>query len=459
METLQSKLFEAASKGSISSLHKLLKDDPLILDRISVNCFSETPLHVSALLGHTDFVKEIIKSKPELASELNSQHSSPLHLASAKGHVDVVKALLSVDHRTCMSRDRNGLTPVHLAALKGQLEVIKILVRAKHEAAQVTVYREENILHLCVKHYQLESLKLLMKTTTLGHPRFVNSKDGDGNTVLHLAVADKQVETINFILSVPAFEVNALNLNWMTAVDILTQSRRDVRDLEIEESLKKGGGIGNLEINNNKTTTRAFPSSTNVKKKNKQQDHDWLERKKSALMIVASLLATMAFQVGVNPPGGVWQEDKLVEPGDPMFEPRYAGYSVMAYNWPGFYSVFYMYNTIGFIASLSIILLLMSGLPIRHRFFMWVLMVTTWIAITATAIVYLDSVVMVTPLDRTLSNLIIYTIHVWVSLMGLLLVGHTIRLVVKMVRKLTRRLRTNIHTPTSSAVRLDNDGV
>ncbi|KAL8063148.1 hypothetical protein ABFX02_01G009100 [Erythranthe guttata] len=456
METLQSKLFEAASKGSISSLHKLLKDDPLILDRISVNCFSETPLHVAALLGHVDFVKVIIKAKPELTSELNFQHSSPLHLASAKGHVDVVKALLSVDHRTCMSRDRNGLTPVHLAALKGQLEVIKILVRAKHEAAQVTVYREENILHLCVKHYQLESLKLLMKTT-LGHPRFVNSKDGDGNTLLHLAVADKQVETINFLVSVPAFEVNALNLNGMTAVDILTQSRRDVRDLEIEESLKKAGAIGNLEINNNKTTTRAFPSSTNVKK-HKQQDHDWLERKKSALMIVASLLATMAFQVGVNPPGGVWQEDKLVEPGDPTFKPQYAGYSIMSRNFPDLYSIFYMYNTIGFIASLSIILLLMSGLPIRHRFFMWVLMVTTWIAITAIAIVYLNSVTSVTPLDGTFASLIIYTVYVWDCLMGLLLVGHTIRLVVKMVRKLTRRL-TKIRTPTSSAVRLDIDGV
>ncbi|XP_012857731.1 PREDICTED: ankyrin repeat-containing protein At3g12360-like [Erythranthe guttata] len=443
METLQSKLFEAASKG-----HKLLKDDPLILDRISVNCFSETPLHVAELLGHVDFVKEIIKAKPELTSELNFQHSSPLHLASAKGHVDVVKALLSVDHRTCVARDRNGLTPVHLAALKGHVEVMKMLLRAKPEAAQVTVHREENILHLCVKHYQLESLKLLMKTT-LGHPRFVNSKDGDGSC---------RRQTINFLVSVPAFEVNALNLNGMTAVDILTQSRRDVRDLEIEESLKKAGAIGNLEINNNKTTTRAFPSSTNVKKKNKQQDHDWLERKKSALMIVASLLATMAFQVGVNPPGGVWQEDKLVEPGDPTFEPQYAGYSIMSRNFPDFYSIFYMYNTIGFIASLSIILLLMSGLPIRHRFFMWVLMVTTWIAITATAIVYLDSVVMLTPLDGTFASLIIYTIYVWVSLMGLLLVGHTIRLVLKIVRKLRRRL-TKIHTPTSSVVRLDNDGV
>ncbi|KAL9156168.1 hypothetical protein ABFS82_09G055900 [Erythranthe guttata] len=242
---IEAKLLEAAMKGSISSLQKMLNQDPLVLDRFSVNSFSDTPLHVAAMLGHTDFVKEIVSIKPELVNELNSHKSSPLHLASSKGHVGVVKAILSsVDSRTiCLARDRNGLNPLHLAALKGRIEVLQILLQAEPEAAQMTVYRDENILHLCVKHYQLEPLKLMVETA-LAHPNFINSKDGDGNTLLHLAVADKQVETINFLLNVPAFEVNAVNLNGLTAVDVLIQSRRDVRDMEIEESLKKAGGTG-----------------------------------------------------------------------------------------------------------------------------------------------------------------------------------------------------------------------
>lgn len=192
MERLESKLFEAAAKGCITSLQNLLRDDPLILDRVVVNCLYETPLHVAAMLGHIDFVKEIIRIKPQLTNELNSLQSSPLHLASAKGHVELVRALLSVDRRTCLARDRNGLTPLHLAAVKGRVEVMKMLLQAKPDAAQITVYRGENILHLCVKYYQLEALKLLVKT--VGDPEFINSKDTDGNTVLHLAVADKQVE-------------------------------------------------------------------------------------------------------------------------------------------------------------------------------------------------------------------------------------------------------------------------
>ncbi|GJS75864.1 ribonuclease H-like domain-containing protein [Tanacetum coccineum] len=33
---------------------------------------------------------------------------------------------------------------------------------------------------------------------------------------------------------------------------------------------------------------------------------DWLDRKRNSLMVAASLIATMAFQAGVNPPSGVW---------------------------------------------------------------------------------------------------------------------------------------------------------
>ncbi|KAL7160174.1 hypothetical protein ABFS83_01G076600 [Erythranthe nasuta] len=465
------KLFEAAMEGSVSSLQKMLNEDPLILDRFSINCFSDTPLHVAAMLGHVDFVKEIVRTRPHLVNESNSHRSSPLHLASAGGHLDVVKAILSVgDHRSCLARDRNGLTPVQLAALKGHIEVMKTLLRAKPEAAQgATEYgggREENILHLCVKHYRLEPLKLLV-TTALAHPLFINSKDSDGNTLLHLAVADKQVETINFLLSVPAFEVNALNLDGKTAVDVLIQSRRDLRDMEIEESLKKGGGIGNLESNapppqdmNYSTLYSSNSSSTKMRKKDNtwngmlKQQSEWLERKKDSLMIVASLIATMAFQVGVNPPGGVWQEDKIVDSeGNLEKYPHVAGFSVFASNYPKGYPRFYMINTISFIASLSIILLLMSGLPIRRRFFMWILMVITWIAITTLALTYLLSITVLTPdKNETFYSVIGLVIFVWLVLMALLLVGHTVRLIVRMVKRTRKMFRGRSAAATRSTL-------
>lgn len=45
----------------------------------------------------------------------------------------------------------------------------------------------------------------------------------------------------------------------------------------------------------------------------------------------------------------------------------------MADNYPVGHSQFLAVNRLGFLASLSIILLLVSNLPFRRRFFMWIL--------------------------------------------------------------------------------------
>ncbi|KAH6782955.1 hypothetical protein C2S52_007914 [Perilla frutescens var. hirtella] len=444
MEKLQTKLFEAATQGSISSLQQLLKDDPLILHRAVVNCFDETPLHVAAMLGHVDFVKEIIGRKPQLVNELNSQKSSPLHLASAEGHVDVVRALLSADQSTCLVRDKNELTPLHLAASKGRVEVMRVLLEAQPDAARLTVYGGESILHLCVKRYQLEALKLVVEAVDEPH-ELVNSRDVDGNTALHLAVADKQVETTKFLVSVGGVEMNAVNNEGMTTMDVLIRSRRDVRDSEIEESLKQARGFGsNMETKNNRPLINHKNQNNNSWDGLMKHHSQWLEHKKSTLMIVAILIATIAFQVGANPPGGVWQEDKILDPqGKRVSDPHRAGKSVMARNYPGWYNPFYIINTIAFEASLSIIMLLISGLPLRRKFFMCILMVITWIAITAIALCYALAVTAVTPYDdpkdietrKPIVRTIDIMIYAWLILMGLLLIVHTIRMIVKLVKK------------------------
>ncbi|XP_051137629.1 ankyrin repeat-containing protein ITN1-like isoform X2 [Andrographis paniculata] len=445
MEDLEKKLYDAAVEGRAASLQELLRQDPIILERAMVNQFSETPLHVAAMLGHSDFVREIVRINPQLTNELNSMRSTPLHLASAKGHVEVVRILIFVDPQTCLARDRNQMTALHLAALKGRIEVVKVLLGEKPDAAQLSVHKGENILHMCVKHHQLEALKLLLDKVS--DQDLVNAKDSDGNTLLHLAVAHKQ--TIEFLLSEPALDVNAKNLNRMTALDILIQSRSDLRDAEILESLRQANVDGIQDRNKgspfHQDSASQAPSflvnpnsalPNNLKNKGKHRE-DWLEEMRSALMIVASLIASVAFQAGVNPPGGLWQDDS--KPGDqPVYK---AGFSIFARNYPGDYVLFYIYNTISFISSLSIILLLISGLPVTRKLFMWILMVVTWVAITATALTYSLIISAVTPVERgkNMEDIIGWTIVAWIGLMAVLLIVHTIRLIVKIEKKLRKR--------------------
>ncbi|KAJ0091103.1 hypothetical protein Patl1_14551 [Pistacia atlantica] len=189
---MERRIYEAAVEGNIISLLKLLQEDALILDRITVSCYGETLLHIASMLGHAEFVQELVGRKPELAGELDSRKSSPLHLATSKGCLDTVKILVSVNPEMCLARDRDGNNPVHIAAMKGRVSVLKELVKVRRNAARMLMERGETILHARVRFDQLEAMKFLMEE--MSDHEFVNSKDDDGNTILHLAVADKQVE-------------------------------------------------------------------------------------------------------------------------------------------------------------------------------------------------------------------------------------------------------------------------
>lgn len=190
---IEKKLYEAAVEGDVRTLQELLQRDALILDRLILTCFNETPLHIATMRGHVEFVKLILAQNPQLAAELDSRKSSALHIASAKGHLQIIKVLLVVNPDICLARDRDGRNPLHLAAIKGRVEVIKELIQIRPRAALGTKINGENVLHLCVKHNQLEVLKVLMEIGSWDY-EFLNAKDSDGFTILHLAVADKQIE-------------------------------------------------------------------------------------------------------------------------------------------------------------------------------------------------------------------------------------------------------------------------
>ncbi|XP_041008680.1 ankyrin repeat-containing protein BDA1-like isoform X1 [Juglans microcarpa x Juglans regia] len=453
---MEKKLSEAAMEGNVSTLKELLLEDPLILDRTIVSCVSETPLHVSSMLGHLALTKELLSLKPELASELDSHGSSPLHLASAKGHLEIVKELLLVDPEACLVRNQDGRTPLHLAALKGRVMVVSEMVGVKSESTLVLTDRGETVLHLCVgNHNRLESLRVLFEAVGK-EIDLVNWKDCDGNTILHIAVAKKHIETIKFLLAHTGVDVNALNKNNSTALDILIGSPRDLRDMEIDELLQGAGALTAKDIpsivqdwapTKVPQITRSLTSpllskrSSETKKPGaKQKDSDWLGRKRSALMVVASLIATVAFQAGITPPGGVWQDDlKVDDNGNPVENPHSAGTSVMAYTDSFQYGQFMIFNTIAFLASLSIILLLVSGLPIKRRRWVWIQMVILWVAVTAQVVTYFIALRYMSP-DLVQAQIMLrkvteISVLTWLTLMAVVFIGNILRMNLWILRK------------------------
>ncbi|KAL7187013.1 hypothetical protein ACSBR1_037143 [Camellia fascicularis] len=395
MEEIQQKLLKAAIEGDTPLLVEIHTQNPLILNRVTVGCFDETPLHVAALRGHVEFARKLI-----------------------------VKLLVAAKPEMCKVLDRDGFNPLHLAAIKGKMDALKLLME------------------------ETDDVQIL---------GLVNATDDYGHTILHLAVADKQIQIVKYLAS--RVDVNAINKNGLTELDILSQSRRGVENWEIGNSVQEAGGLKAADIplsaaatlpsngSNNPQipsflrhdTTRSSAQGDQSKHKLNDQGQ-WLAKKKDALMVVASLLATMAFQAGVNPPGGVWQDDKPADSqvqGQPVQFLHKAGEAVVAYHYEDSYKYYLRANTIGFVASLSTILFLISGLPFKRKTFMWILMVIMWLSITSMAFSYGYSIVAVTPIkDRdALRRTMIVAIPVWCGVMGLLFLGHTLRLTEKWLKK------------------------
>ncbi|XP_039166444.1 ankyrin repeat-containing protein BDA1-like [Eucalyptus grandis] len=430
---MESELYEAATKGDVPSLLELLKKDKLLLDRTVFGNHIETPLHIAAMLGHLDFVEEVLAQKPELVSEQDSQSLTPLHLAAAKGYLNIVASLLRVGPEICFICDKYGRNPLHVAAMKGHVDVLELLVRARPFAARSVIEHGQTILHLCVKHNKLEALKLLMDI--LEDDQFINLRDEYGNTILHLAAVDRQTKTIVFLTN-KGVDPNITNFRGFTAQGLLAQGQNTEIAIEIMDSVPQTSR--NLEPSRrtgyaNNTATSFHPPV--VEQNKRETKRKWQHSMHKTLMVVAVLLATMAFQTSITPPGGLWQENE---------DNHKEGESIMAGRYSKPYKIFITCNTISFIASLSIILVLISGLPLKRLWITtWIVMLTMWVAITFMAVTYAISIWVFTP-DNELKiteNTIGIAVLAWVGLMALIFLCHVVRLIVKLVRKVLKFVR------------------
>ncbi|KAH7835698.1 hypothetical protein Vadar_028909 [Vaccinium darrowii] len=368
-------LCDAAMKGDRVLLHQIIAKDEYILDKVSVGSFKgKNPLHVAISTGKEEFVGELLQIKPSLAETLDVQLGVALHIASAKGNLEIVKALVAVKPEMCLARDRDGNNPLHIAAMKGKVDVLKELIRTGSQRAKVKVDRGDTTLHLCVKYNQFQCLKLLLHK--IRDPNFVNDVDADGNTILHLALFDKRWEMIEYVLDKKNcnIDVNAANKSGRTALDVhlldvgnpADSVHKEIKDILLHAGAKPGI-VG---------------------------EPSWMTDRNNTFIIVASLIATMAFQAGVNPPGGVWQDDSAE---------HQAGKAILAYKNPDWYFSFILVNTIGFLSSLSVIVLPLAAMPGTIRLIPS-RVVLCWFTLVPTAFAYSYSVIATFPKEMHTRN-------------------------------------------------------
>ncbi|OIW11238.1 hypothetical protein TanjilG_28329 [Lupinus angustifolius] len=383
----------------------------LNVNKPSTSRAPENPEHhqSAALLGQLEFCEVVLDIKPSLAIEVDSEGRCPLHLASFEGHIKVVKSLLFTNSDVCFIRDKDGNLPIHLAVSRGHIGVIEELIIAKPESIGM-ITNDGSVLHLCVMYNHFEALNLLLQLVRGSQQQVLNFKDKEGNTVLHLAVRLRHIKTIKHLLSLPEIRkaANTLNKAGHTVLDMLDLSQRDFISLIIEQILIEVGAqrSTNIAITYSQNMANEVESHRqsrwkrleNFWSKYLQYQGNWIEETRGTLMVVATVIATMTFQSALNPPGGVWQENTQSGGNKcTTYGICEAGTAVVGYVWSEDYIRFMAFNTISFYASLSVVLVLINGFPLKNKVIMWILTIVMTIAVTFMFLTYMWALGLVTP--------------------------------------------------------------
>ncbi|CAH1428110.1 unnamed protein product [Lactuca virosa] len=432
-------LFEASLTGNVQLLNALLQEDELVLDRIPLSCFNETPLHIAASRGHLNFVKILVHKKPTLALSLDSQRRTALHLASAEGHVEIVRELLNViSPDGWRFQDQDGSTPLHLAVMNEQLEVIKVLIQAKPDLGRELHENGDTILHTCISCNRFEAMKFLSQLWN--DEELATQTDRNGNTLLHLAVIQKQIQTVKYLLQKSSIRATGIIVNGhgFTALDVLDHCPQDIRALQIR-SLLMEANFQRAKDNSHHfgpfqstTESKSSHTVTNLENKPKGWMSDWLEKQRGILMLAAIVMAATSFNLGLHPRGGTFTGSN----DGPL------GNAVQTKEEMGHFNSFLIQNTIIMVFSLMISLLFLSGIPLGNRFCLWVLNLATLCIVFLTIVTYLTEIASMSP-DTWVNSTTLFMCLAWMSLCLLFGFIHTFFFVIWVIKKLlTARSKT-----------------
>ncbi|CAM4594097.1 unnamed protein product [Lepidochelys olivacea] len=182
-------IFDAAAKGDLSDLAKVLKEN----DINAVNASNKTLLHIAAANGHVAIIEYLINKGAKLDVK-DKKGRTPLHRAIEKCQDDAVKVLLQAD-AYIYSLDKEAKTPLHLAAQNHHTHILKRILKEEARCYK----NRQNFLHKAALKDESNLAQMLLKN---GAP--ANAKDEKGQTALGYAISQGSEKTVKVLLEAGA---------------------------------------------------------------------------------------------------------------------------------------------------------------------------------------------------------------------------------------------------------------
>lgn len=279
----------------------------MIRSKSDLNAF-----HVAAKRGNLEIVRQLLNLWPELCRVCDSSNTSPLYSAAVQGHLEVVNTLLDTDDSAARIVRKNGKTALHTVARYGRLDIVRELVEKDPGIVSIKDKKGQTALHMAAKGQDPSIIEELL----LADCSVLNERDKKGNTAVHIATRKCRAEIVCFLLSFTSVEVNTINNQQETAMDLAVKLQYGESAFEIREALIETGGklaknVGKLDeamelkrtvsdikhevqsqyIQNEKTNKRVSGIAKELKKLHREA----VQNTTNSVTVVAVLFASIAF--------------------------------------------------------------------------------------------------------------------------------------------------------------------
>ncbi|KAK3404689.1 hypothetical protein EUGRSUZ_K01002 [Eucalyptus grandis] len=265
-------------KGAVWEILQLLLQESARDEANSIKIQGMSPVLAAIQPGKTGMLKEITYRLPKLLSEPDENGWTPLHWAASLESFEAMELLLRKFPYLALQKDKDGSYPIHVASERPYFAGLKLLMD----------HTGQNILHVAAETGITYTVQWVLKY--YGGPdrleKLVNSKDEDGNTPLHLASMRNHCKVMRLLTKDKRIDLQHENKGGLTALDLLG------RAILIVAGVPRSKGQDVL------SPREQGPGAS------KSSLAKWIKEQVNTLLLVATLVASVTFTVGLTLPGG-----------------------------------------------------------------------------------------------------------------------------------------------------------